>query len=130
MIRKVTLNTNIHFQTLSLTNLMTIIDKNDPKIVKHTLKILQHLLQDFQRVFDHFVDTRHHRVNFFLVKIGKNYPKVSNIKSIGTTSLWALFQWLFLDFEQVFVQSQKTFNCSKLAIETLEKVVKYVQSSQ
>ena len=29
------------------------------KMVKHTLKILQHLLQDFQRAFDHFVDTRH-----------------------------------------------------------------------
>ena len=30
-----------------------------PKMVKNTLKISQQILQSFQRVFDHFVDTRH-----------------------------------------------------------------------
>ena len=35
-------------------------------MVKHTLRILQHLLQDFERELDHFVDTRHYRVKFFL----------------------------------------------------------------
>ena len=30
--------------------------------IKHTLKILQEILQDFSRVFDHFVETRRYRV--------------------------------------------------------------------
>ena len=32
------------------------------KMVKHTLKIFQQTLQEFWRVFDHFVDTRCFRV--------------------------------------------------------------------
>ena len=32
-------------------------------MVVHTLKILQYLLQDFKSVYDHFLDTRHYRVN-------------------------------------------------------------------
>ena len=32
------------------------------KMVKPTLKTLQQMLQDFKRVFDHFVDTRHYNV--------------------------------------------------------------------
>ena len=32
------------------------------KMVKPMFKILHHLLQDFEHVFDHFVDTRYYRV--------------------------------------------------------------------
>ena len=39
------------------------------KMVKRTLKILQHLLQDFQQVFDHFVDTRHCRVKIICCQL-------------------------------------------------------------
>ena len=34
-------------------------------MVKYTLKILQQMLQDCQRVFDHFPDIRHYKVNTF-----------------------------------------------------------------
>ena len=34
-------------------------------MVKHVLKILQPMLQDFERVFDHFVATMSYRVNIF-----------------------------------------------------------------
>ena len=33
------------------------------KMVKHRSKMLQHLLQNFQRSFDRFLDTRCYRVN-------------------------------------------------------------------
>ena len=36
-----------------------------------TLQILTHLLQDFKRVFDHFVDPRHYSVK--IVDIRKDY---------------------------------------------------------
>ena len=35
------------------------------KMIKHFLKILQQMLQDFGRMFDHFVDIRQYRVNFY-----------------------------------------------------------------
>ena len=34
---------------------------NIHRMVKHALKILQHLLQDFHRVFNHFLGTKHDR---------------------------------------------------------------------
>ena len=51
------------------------------KMVKRTLKILQqHLLQDFQQVFDHFVDTRRCRVKIICYQFFKRIAP-------GTTDL-------------------------------------------
>ena len=34
------------------------------EIAKHKLKILQQMQQDFQRMFDHFVDTKRYRLQY------------------------------------------------------------------
>ena len=36
-------------------------------MLKHTLKVLEHLLQDFQRMSDHSVDTRHYWAKFTII---------------------------------------------------------------
>ena len=68
---------------------------------KHTLKILHHLSQDIYRVFDHFVDTTHYRVNIisqiekrviFIIKVlcREGIPK-NFVKFTGKHFQWHLF---------------------------------------
>ena len=118
------------------------------KIIKHALKMFQQTLQNFWRVFDHFVETRRYKVErtcersccwlsrcqenkWHKIKIGpllklkQNQTKVFQVSFI----LWKKCLIINHLLHAVICKTvpQRIFTCSNLTIKRLEQGVKYAQ---
>ena len=64
------------------------------KMVKDMWQVLQYLLQNYKRVFDHFVDIRHYSVeSFFLLSRSKSFLQIIFFFNV---IIYTLFSWTII----------------------------------